>query len=146
MITVEVNGVKELLADLKALPQKLEKDVILRMSQIAFDSADRGADRHTKTGALRRSLTNKPSPGGRTVGHNTTQAPQAVFVNFGTRSHEIMPKTKKALRWAGPNGFIFAKVVPNHPGYIGDNYITRAKDDALAKFETIVSAVLKESL
>lgn len=33
----------------------------------------------------------------------------ALFVHFGTKDHQVSPKNKKALRWAGPNGFAFSK-------------------------------------
>lgn len=33
----------------------------------------------------------------------------ALFVHFGTKSHRVAPKNKKALRWGGPNGFIFSR-------------------------------------
>ena len=144
-IYIQVNGVKELLGDLKAMPEKLTGGVILNLSQVAYDSAQKGADRHTKTGALVQSLYNKKITGGRSVGHDPGRAPQAAFVNFGTRPHTIGPSKKKALRWAGPNGFIFAKLV-NHPGYIGDDYIGKAKDDAISQFQTILDKAMKKAI
>lgn len=144
-IDIQVNGIKELIADLRALPDNLENKVILGMSQIAYDSAFKGAGRHSKSGALLQSLFNRKIPGGRSVGHDTGRAPQALWVNFGTRPHKIRPNKKKALRWAGPNGFIFAKIV-NHPGYIGDPYMVKAKDDAVSQLQAIVDKTLKESL
>ena len=145
MIEVTVNGVKELLDDLRTMPKEIERKVILRMSQIAYDSAERGADRHTKTGALRQSLYNREITRGRAVGHDPSRAPYAAYVNFGTRPHKIFPKTKKALRWPVAGGFAFAKFV-NHPGYRGDPYIIKAQDDALRQFKTIVDKSFKESI
>lgn len=145
MIEIEVNGVKQLIGDLRDMPEKLTSSVMLRMSQIAYDSAQKGAGRHTKTGALFQSLYNRQIPNGRQVGHDPGRAPHAAFVNFGTRPHKIYPNKRKALRWPGPNGFIFAKVV-NHPGYVGDAYMVKAADDAVAQFNTILDAALKESI
>ena len=145
MIEVTVNGVRELVGDLRNLPENLETKVIQRMSEIAYFSAQKGAGRHVKTGALFQSLYNRPIAGGRAVGHDANRAPHAVFVNFGTRPHEIRPKNKKALRWPTPDGFRFAKWV-KHPGYRGDPYIIKAKDDALAQFDAIVRKSLQESI
>ena len=144
-ITVEVTGAKELIAELRDLPEAFQKPVINKLAAVAYDSAQKGAGRHVVTGALFQSLYNRPITGGRAVGHDPNRAPHAVFVNFGTRPHQIRPKNKKALRWASGNGFIFAKLV-NHPGYRGDPYMVQAKDDALAQFSAIVDKTLKEAL
>ena len=144
-IEVEIRGVKELLTDLRDFPEEMEKSVLLQMSQIAEQSMLKGAARHKVTGELYGSTYNRKITGGRSVGHDTGQAPYAKFVLFGTRSHWIGPKDKKALRWAGPNGFIFSKG-HEHPGYRGDDYMEKAKDDALAGFSQFVSKAIKDSL
>ena len=146
MATISIAEFKNFLQEFDA---DLRKKTLLRMSQIAFDSAAVGANRHFKTGALRQSLRNKAEPKGidkdrRRVFHDRNRAPHAVFVNFGTRPHVIKPKDKKALRWAGPNGFIFAKEV-NHPGYKGDAYMVRAATDAIRSMSSIVDDVLRET-
>ena len=150
MISVTVTGAKELIQDFRDLPEEFERKTILKMADIAFKSASKGADRHTKTGALRQSLYNRAygTGGGRAVGHDPQRAPQALWVNFGTRPHRIVPNKKKALRWpvaGGAGGFAFAKWV-DHPGYRGDPYILKAKDDALAQFKNIVSKSFTESI
>lgn len=142
-IQVRVLGADTLAKDLQAIPVKMEASVIRQMSQIAYDSAQAGAGRHFKTGALFRSLYNRSIPNGREVGHDPQMAPHALFVNFGTRPHKIYPRTKKALRWSGGGVFHFAKVV-NHPGYRGDNYIQAAADAAIVQFSAIVTAAMKE--
>lgn len=143
-IQVRILGVDALMQDLQALPVKMEASVLRQMSQIAYDRAQEGAGRHSKTGALFRSLYNRSIPHGREVGHDPRLAPHALFVNFGTRPHKIYPKDKKALRWAGGGAFHFAKFV-NHPGYRGDNYMQRAADAAIVQFTAIVTAAIKES-
>jgi len=42
-------------------------------------------------------------------------ASYALFVEFGTRPHEIRPKRRSSLRWATDEGVFFAKLV-HHPG------------------------------
>ena len=130
--------------DLQAIPVKMEASVLRQMSQIAYDRAQEGAGRHSKSGALFRSLYNRSIPHGREVGHDPRLAPHALFVNFGTKPHKIYPKNKKALRWAGGGAFHFAKFV-NHPGYRGDNYMQAAADAAVVQFAAIVTAAIKES-
>lgn len=143
-IQVRVLGADTLAKELQALPVKLEASVLRQMSQIAYDRAQAGAGRHSKTGALFRSLYNRSIPHGREVGHDPQLAPHALFVNFGTKPHKIYPKNKKALRWAGGGAFHFAKFV-NHPGYRGDNYMQAAADAAVVQFAAIVTAAIKES-
>jgi hypothetical protein len=147
MAQIRIAGVTEAVGSLRNLPQSLERTTILRMSQIAYDVAQRGAGRHSKpggTGALFQSLYNRSLPKGREVGHDTRRAPHALFVNLGTRPHEIRPKNKKALRWAGGGFFHFAKVV-KHPGYRGDAYIIEAATAAVREFRAIVDQATKEA-
>lgn len=143
-ITVKIEGIDTVTQFIGELPERVEKSVLLQMSQIAYDKTLEGAGRHVVTGALRQSTYNRAIPKGREVGHDPQRAPHAKFVLFGTRPHTITPKTKKALRWVGPGGrFLFAKFV-RHPGYIGDNYLFRAADEAIRNFDRIVTDALKE--
>lgn len=143
-ISIQVTGLNEVKGELLQLPERLEREVIRQISDIAMRSVEAGAARHNRTGALFQSVYNRAIPNGREVGHDPQRAPHALFVVFGTRPHKIRPKDKKALRWAGPGGFIFSRLV-YHPGYIGDDYMKRAADNALRQFDTIVTNTLKES-
>lgn len=144
-IRITLNGLSEARGTLPEIPKAIERAVILRMSQIAYDSAQQGAIRHSKTGALVQSLFNRPAGDhGREVGHDLQRAPQALWVNAGTKPHLIRPRNKKALRWASGNGFRFAKVV-HHPGYAGDGYIINAATEALRQFTAIVDTATQEA-
>lgn len=143
-IFVKFTGLSDVTGTLQRLPAEFEHQTILRMSQAAYDVAQVGAGRHNKTGALFQSLYNRSIPNGREVGHDTARAPHAVFVNLGTRPHEIRPSKKKALRWASGGGFFFAGKV-NHPGYRGDAYLIEAATQAVRQFASIVDAAFKES-
>lgn len=143
-IQIRVNGIDAAKGQLRSLPEAIEASVIRQMAQIAYDSAERGADAHTKTGAMRQSLFARAIPKGREVGHDLQRAPHALFVQFGTRPHVIEPSKRKALRWASGGQFFFAKRV-NHPGYRGDAYLARAADGAVRQFAAIVDRALKES-
>ena len=106
----------------------------------AFEKARAGADKHTRTGALVRSLkTRRKSEYSYEIYHDTQIAPHALFVHWGTKAHEIKPKQNRPnphLRWVGPNGFVFAKRVW-HPGYKGDPYLLRARDSVARTFGRI---------
>ncbi len=141
---VRFQGLTEATGTLRQLPAHLERTTLLRMSQVAYDDAQRGAGRHNKTGALVQSLFNRAIPKGREVGHDPARAPHAVFVQLGTRPHEIRPKNKKALRWASGGKFFFAGKV-SHPGYRGDGYLFNAATLAVREFSAIVDKALKEA-
>lgn len=142
-MSIEITGLKELLKDLDRLPE-IRKRVILDLSQIAFDSAYEGAGRHVETGALQQSLYNRSiANGGRAVGHDTRRAPHALFVLFGTKPHTIVPKDKQSLRFPLGGKFKFAARV-DHPGYIGDNYLFKAADDAADKIQSVFDRAIRE--
>ena len=141
-ITITVNGATT--TGLREIPAEASRLAILRLSQIAYDSAQKGAGAHNKTGALFRSLYNRAIPGGRMVGHDLSAAPHAVFVHWGTRPHKIRPKAKKALRWAQGGAFQFAREV-NHPGYRGDAWMIRAADDAIRQFAAVIDTAFKDA-
>jgi hypothetical protein len=143
-ITIKLSGVSEAAATITKLPASLERNVLLRMSQRAYDESYSGAERHSKKGNLLASLYNRAVPGGREVGHDPQRAPHALFVNVGSKPHEIRPKDKKALRWASGGKFFFSKLV-HHPGYIGDAYVIGALTTTLREFQSIVDAAMKES-
>lgn len=142
MTQTRIIGTDAVKSELLALPDKLRREVVLKMSQIAYDTAHAGADKHTNTGALVQSLYNRAIPNGREVGHDTERAPHAIFVHWGTRPHTIRPKNKKALRWSAGGKFAFAKQV-NHPGYAGDAWMVRAADEAVKAFASIVDNAIK---
>ncbi len=143
MIEISILGAEEISRHLVAAPEKIQARVIREMSQIVYDSAQRGADAHTKTGAMARSLFNRAIPGGREIGHDLQAAPHAVFVHWGTKPHEIRPRRRKVLRWPAGDAFVFARKV-RHPGYEGDAYLVRAADEAVRAFDAIVRKAQQE--
>jgi hypothetical protein len=142
---VTVSGIEKIIPDLVKLTPAIEKAVILRMSQVAYDAMQQGAGRHRgETGVLFQSVYNRTLGNhAREVGHDTQRAPYAPFVIFGTRPHKIFPKTKKLLRWAS-NGRWYSKYEVNHTGYVGDDYLNRSADEAIRQFRAIVDAATKE--
>jgi hypothetical protein len=144
--SIKITGVEQTIVEIRGLADQTARRVVAEMSQIAYDKMQEGAGRHTKPppgGALFQSLYNRPiNPLSRQVGHDEKRAPHAKYVLHGTPPHDIRPKNKKALRWVVGNRFVFAKFV-KHPGYIGDNYLDRAADDAVRQFGAIVDRAIK---
>ena len=122
----------------------LSRDVTEATAQQVFDAARAAADRHTKTGALVRSLKMRRRANNQLeVYHDLQIAPHALFVHWGTKAHEIRPKQNRPnphLRWVGPSGFVFAKRVW-HPGYKGDPYLIRARSAIAQRFAQIAGDV-----
>ena len=83
------------------------------------------AGKHSKTGALVRSIYKRRITDGWELGHNLQVAPHALFVHWGARPHIIRPKNKRAMRWPGGGQFRFAKEV-HHPGNKPDPWLARA--------------------
>lgn len=144
MITTRIINADNVSALFGTLPPTLQRETILGLSQATFDGAQTGAQRHSKTGALVQSLYNRAAPKGRAVGHDPQRAPYAIFVNLGTRPHVIRPKNKRALRWPVGGRFVFATKV-DHPGYIGDAYLYKSADTAVAKMGAIVDAAIRKA-
>jgi hypothetical protein len=111
MATVQVTfkGLPELNRRLTALEElgPLMRDVALTAV------AEQKKLAPVKTGNMRRAIH---------VGRVTNSSAETVagakysgFVEFGTKAHEIRPRSRKALRWKAAGGVIFAKRV-RHPG------------------------------
>lgn len=142
MISVEIKGVAELNARLASLAGTLQGKVLRDVAQAIYDSAEKGADAHTKTGALFQSTYLRKDGDGYEIGHDARRAPHAVFVHWGTKPHVIRPKDKKVLRWPAGGAFAFAGEV-HHPGYKGDKWLERAAAEAISQFDSIVSRHMK---
>jgi hypothetical protein len=143
MIEISVTGVDAVRQSLARLVPQSERSV-LELAERIYDLARAQADKHTKTGALIDSLGHGPKriTGGWEIGHDRQRAPHAAFVHWGTRPHVIRPKTKKVLRWAHGNGFVFARFV-NHPGYKGDPWLIHAAEQAIREFSQMIERNVK---
>jgi len=133
MISIREVGTKEILQALSKVVPELQDEALRAGAQAAFNTAQDSADEHTVTGAMARSVRMRPLDGGYIIDHDLQQAPHTLFVHWGTKPHIIKPDEKKALRWPSGTGggtkFVFAKRV-HHPGYRGDPWMIRARDDA----------------
>jgi len=122
----------------------LKKELIHRVATEAHQHALDGADAHTKTGAMLRSIKLERRGEGYAVTNDEQMAPHARFVHWGTRPHVIRPRRKKALRWVVGNAFVFARKV-NHPGYAGDPFMETARERVAADFDRIAREAFAET-
>jgi len=99
---------------------------------------------HKKTGVTSDSI----QPGRRGRDEATVQAGgAAVFLEFGTKAHDIVPRRARVLAWpasaasrrlsgsarSGAKDLIFARRV-HHPGTKADPFLVPAGEDALEEF------------
>lgn len=56
--------------------------------------------------------------------------PASIYVIKGTRPHLIRPRRRKALRWQGAGGAVFAKLV-RHPGTRAYDFLLQALREVL---------------
>jgi hypothetical protein len=142
-LNIEVRGDDRVRAMLARISDQLAQRALAATAVDAEDYIEQEAGKHSKTGALFQSIyKNRLRPLAWELGHNRQQAPHALFVHWGTRPHRIESRERKALRWAGPAGFRFARGV-NHPGYRGDPWLRRAAREAPRNFEAHVAQQLR---
>ena len=96
------------------------------------------ANKSVKTGNLRRSVTHKLTSLEGIV--HTSNLKYARFVEEGTRSHVIKPKSKKMLYWKGASHPV--KQV-NHPGSRAKPYLIPAFEDEKPKFINNLKEAIK---
>lgn len=150
-IRVTVQGAAQAASAVLALPDRAKRRALLGMSQAAYDAMLEGANRHTGARrSLAQSLINAPDGENRWVRHDMGILQGihgspfiAHYVTGGTRPHTIVPRNKKALRWAKNGEFFFARRV-RHPGYVGDDYITPAATRSLDWLRDNLDALFME--
>ena len=78
------------------------------------------------------------------MGIDNRRASYGIFVQNGTKPHEIRAKNRKFLRWVVSSEFIFAKKV-KHPGYKGDAFFELAIKQEVPKFERWLEREIKKA-
>jgi hypothetical protein len=69
--------------------------------------------------------------------------PYAVFVEYGTRPHEILPRHAQALRFEVEGKIIFAKRVW-HPGFKGTFFIHHALQAAKTRIRELAMSIFSQ--
>ena len=143
-MSIEVLGVSEVVSSLHRLGEEYPRRFIREATQELHGFAVKRASEHSKTGLMERSISlSVHNLVGKVFIENNPQMLRdgvnyGIFVHFGTRPHSILPKNKKALRWADNGVFHFAKRV-SHPGYKGDPFLY----DALKDTEKIIEKIAR---
>lgn len=123
MITVQIEGLNELLDDVKKAGYQV-KPLVQAALQNSTAIVQRNVRQEAphKTGSMQRSVMTSISYPSATVEVNE---PYGIMVENGTRPHIILPKNKKALFWKGAlNPY---KAV-HHPGTRANPFFQRGID------------------
>lgn len=147
MADQNIRGGRELAEFLRALPAKLEKNVMrsgLRAGANVF-KVEIKQNVPVNEGLLRRSVKVKTkTKGGKitaTVKIGGRLAPHAQLVEFGTKPHKITPKNAGALRF---NGATVAEV--DHPGAKPHPFARPAMDSKPQQAVAAVAAQIRKRL
>ena len=130
----------------KGLPQLRDRvdaldDLGPIMRDLALDAISEQKRRApVRTGNLRRSIR---------LGRITARSAEtiaganyAAYVEFGTRAHEIRPRTKRALRWKDGTGYRFARYV-RHPGTRAQPFMIPGAEKAIAGARGVLERIVR---
>lgn len=131
MIRVNVTGTGAFLTRFGKMQAEIQNRLAEAMNISVRDVQERAREKHdftTRTGEAERSIDKKVEGKGLRVS-GTVGATRLVtiYLHQGTKPHTIVPRKKKALRWADGSGFIFSRRVC-HPGMKGAPFIYNAAD------------------
>jgi HK97 gp10 family phage protein len=128
-ITLKVEGLDKLQAGMTNAPSVIRKEVKWAMTNSVNAVKITAADNAPfKTGTLKRSIhTDIQDEGFKGVVYqNPDEAPYGIFIEYGTKPHEINPTNKKALFW---NGAINPYKRVMHPGSKANPFMTPALEN-----------------
>lgn len=149
-IKIKVTGTGDVISRLDSLPESLRSMLGAAVNVSIRDVQDYARQHHrytTRTGTAERSISTRRTDTRFTVkGEVGTTSPVTLYLHQGTRPHEIKPKHRTVLRWAGSAGWVFAKRV-YHPGTAPDSFIYNAldaqKDSILKRIDAAVDMAMK---
>ena len=142
MLETKIAGLDDLQALLNTLPSDIEKKVMrgaMRAGmKVVMDRARSGVP--TRLGNLAGSMRMRASArNGRVAATITVGSKRAFYahmVEFGTKAHEIRPKGKKSLFFAG-----LAREIVHHPGAKAKPFLRPALDAAASENSEAFQAV-----
>ena len=165
-LDVTLTGSEQVRRTLLQIGRQAGRQVLAQTAEDVELYVGEQAGKHTRTGALFRSVYMRRVGEAWEIGHDLQVAPQALFVHWGTKAHDIRPRLdgiyksfkdidgksvrkgipkggrgRTTLRWASGGQFFFAKLV-HHPGYKGDPWLVRAAQQAPLIFERHLAAHL----
>jgi len=68
----------------------------------------------------------------------------AVFLNGGTKDHDIAPKDKKALRWVGAGGRFFFSKGHRVKGIKGSHFIENSAKETFSRLDKLFTQSLRK--
>jgi hypothetical protein len=130
--------------DLQALPEVIREKTLPKflniLATIAYDNIMETIP--YRSGALRRSVAKQ-------VGHDSARIgptePYGIYVDVGTKPHEIRHVNARALRFEVGSGVVFSKHV-FHPGTRGSHFTQRALEEVAKMMMRIWEKQFKEDV
>ena len=114
--------------------------MIEKLADVAYASAFFGAP--WKTGKLAGSIVNEIGDGEASI---QALAPHAVYVEKGTRPHEIRPVNASVLAFEIAGRMVFTPII-RHPGTKPNPFMQRAVEDARSKVDEVFAKLWLEML
>jgi len=152
-MTVTLEGEQQVIDTLTKTPPKIMK----RFWQLAAEFAEKELLKnirpHSKTGRLERNAYVEVEKNGIEMGIRNQgmmvdskygRVNYALFVEKGTKDHDISPKKKKALRWVGGNGkFAFSK---GHrvKGIKADPFLRNSADETFKNLNKLFNKAIED--
>lgn len=146
MIAIKIKNLKKIKRAFKMVPKNARMRYLVAIKLAAqATKSEMKSEVPKKTRNLARSIQATTSGFSAVIGPNLNDAPYAVFVHEGTKTHIIRPSSKKALFWPGAKHPV-KKV--NHPGIKPNKFVIRTAIKATPKvnkiFELTTKKILKE--
>jgi len=152
MIKIELTGQEEIFSRLQKISHGIG-DFIAEATEETYEEVRKGAGKHIVTGRLENNVEIEVSraklEGKVYISDEGMMTPfkggtnYAAFVLFGTRPHDIRPKSRSMLRWSSDGAFHFAGAV-HHPGYKGDDFLGRAAERTFSRLGEIAERILND--
>lgn len=143
MITLKIDGLDRIQNQLAEGKQNIGSNIRWAMVQAvnAVKNTAQGKVAY-KTGTLRRSIFTDIQANGYKgiIAQDFSVANYGIFIEYGTRPHDIIPVSKKVLADAR-QGIIFGKLV-HHPGTMAQPFMQPALEDNLDRIKDLFAEAM----
>ena len=152
-MTLTIKGETELYRRLDTVSDVLKNKFWVNVKDDLKDNLDANIAKHNKSGKLERNAYAKVIDNGAEVGVKNegmlvtwrgTRINYAMFLEHGTRDHDIAPKNKKALRWVGGNGKFFFSKGHRVSGIKATHFLENAAKETFKNLDRLFSQSLKD--
>lgn len=130
--------------DIRVFAENVDRQLIQPLIERLADRAEQimREKAPARTGSLKASIMKEIRGKEAVIGPT---APHAIYVVFGTRSHEIRPAHARALRFEVAGRVVFAMRV-RHPGTRPQPFIQETLDQTLSELPSIYESTFKEAV